>query len=178
MKTTRKGQRKQVRAYTSGPFSVCGRSQVAWEDIHFRYKRRPGQPLVRDGVTICGYAELISEIAFSRDLARDYPEDADTYNGEAEEYEEIKAALESAPYAILGRRPDCVEVFTRAHYINREDAEGACAFYLEQTAGIKNPKFRWVKPRVFCMPMGALHPAARGLAAEDSAEPPPEADEG
>ena len=148
--TEPKGKRITVTCY--GPIAHDPRNESPWEDVWIRWRNRPGRP-VYEGPVLCTAAGLESDISINRECAKTHPELE--WDAEYAELQTHLATVQADGYAHSdGGRYNTPEIWTLRGSIDRGEAERMLAWHLLKRHGIRQPNFKWRRPRYFIGPIG------------------------
>lgn len=145
--------KKEILLDCHGPIAVSPKYESPWEDVWLTFKRRPNR-VERLGPCLVSRANLEWELQGHREYFAEHPK-ADWLHETLAQEEAILARLREQPYVLEPlSRPGIPNIYTRAASIDRAEAERMLAWYLAEAYDIREPKFRWKRPRVVIIPCG------------------------
>jgi hypothetical protein len=144
--------RKHIQLRCHGPVAVSRRNESPWEDVWLRWRDRPGRPR-RLGPVLIGRLDLEEDIEFTKSLIESYP-DTQEFRDELVEKELALREVQTGAFAVSGSAKDgSFALYTPAEWITQREAERMIGWYLATHHGIKNPKFKWRRPKYVIIPM-------------------------
>lgn len=151
---------KLVKCKGHGPLQNWGWPDllVGWEDVWISWSCKPGRKTAYRGPTLIGMVDLKSEIYFHGELVKEYPEEP-SYQEDLDSLLSAKEQLLAGkPFVVEGGNKNCDSIYTAKDWINRAEAEKMLAYYLRETEGMKDVRFKWVRAKRLVMPMSVGHP--------------------
>ena len=146
-----------------GPLQVNGKHKVPWEDVWIEWTGKPGRKKMRFGPTLVGYAELLDQIDFEKEMVAEYP-DVEEYKRDLLDYEHAAktlAVIYETCAIIDPKYRTTPNIYTSKRMIDRAEAEKMLGYYLRNYHGIERPRFKWKRARYVVDPMSF------GVTAED-----------
>lgn len=139
--------RKRIIVRGHGVWNAGPHESTTWDDVWLRWAGKPGRKTYRAAPCLMSYADLVSEIEFTRGMFEFAPDDAETWQEELDHLLAIKDHLEREPY-YTEMRTRFPNTYTRVATIDRAEAERMLTHMLRVRYGVVGDlKFDWRKTR-------------------------------
>lgn len=154
-------KQKRVHVVTHGPLAVYPTAEIGWEDVWLRVSS--GRRTLRLAPCLVSRKHLCSDIHLTKKSVHETNEFGEHARAALIELNDMLTQIDAHGFAVdqkpkttrRGRDPGrefaVANLYTRADWINKAEAERMIAFYLA-TLGLRNCVYKWKTPSFIAWP--------------------------